>query len=80
MGWLFSGVRKRVVSKRVVLADVPGPQKLKSRNEGTKTSVPGPTNRNKGTKNGTTVKKNGKRAHLPKPPFFKTALFLSSRS
>ena len=59
-GW---GVRKRVVSKRVVLADVPetpktGTRAQKNRNEGTK-------KRNDGTKK----KKNGKRAHSPKPPF-----------
>ena len=31
-----------------------------------------------GTENGTAVPKTGTRAHSPKPPFYKTALFLAS--
>ena len=67
----WSGVRKRVVSKSVVLADVPRLPKpergYERRNDGTK-------NRNEGVKEGTTVPNTGTRAHSPKPPFYKTAL------
>ena len=49
------GVRKRVVSKRVALADVPGPQKpergYKKRNDGTENRKEGTKKRNGGTKN-----------------------------
>ena len=56
----LSGVRKRVVSKRVVLADVPEPPK-----PGTRVQKPvllDPQNRNEGTRNGTTVQKAGTKA------------------
>ena len=72
-----SGVRTRVVSKRVVLADVPrtpetGTRVQKTRNDGTK-------NWNAGTKNGTMVPKAGMRVHSPRPPFTKPLFcFLSS--
>ena len=60
-----------MVSKRVLVADVPEHPKLergqKRRNDGTK-------NRNEGTTKETTVPKTGTSAHSPKPPFDKTAL------
>ena len=66
------GFCKRVVSQRVVLADVPwtpktGTRAQKKRTDGTKS-------RNEGTKDGATVQETGTRAHSPKPPFYKTAL------
>ena len=62
-----SGVDKRVVSKRVVLADVPPERKLprnEDRNEGTFACSPG-------TKTGTRVRS-------PKPPFYETSLLSPS--
>ena len=59
--------RKRVVSKRVVLADVPPEQgyiRMFPRNE----------NWNEGTFACSTGTKAGTRAHSPKPPFYVTAL------
>ena len=68
---LFSGVDKRVVSKRVVLADVPQERKPERvyirmflRNE----------NRNEGTFACSPGMKTGPRARSPKPPFDETAL------
>ena len=56
---LISGVHERVVSKRVVLADVPGTQKRGCKNRFSWT----PKNQNEGTRNGTTVKKR-ERGHI----------------
>ena len=63
-----SGVRKRVVSKRVVLADDPSTPKTGTR--APETRHDGAKNRNEGTKNGMTVPKTGTRAHSPRPPFY----------
>ena len=69
----FSGVRTMVVSKKVVLADVPGPQ---NRNEGTKKRREVPIIES--TKQGTTVPKTGTRAHSPKPPLLQNFPFTNS--
>ena len=89
---IVRGFAKGWFSKSVVLADVPwipkperrykkkrndGPQ---NRNEGTKNGTTDPKNRNEGTMNGTTVPKPGTRAHLPKPPFYKTSLLFPLES
>ena len=74
----FQGIRgrlseepKRVVSKRVVLADVP---RNENRNEGTFGRSPGTKNRNEGTFACSPGTKTGTRVHSPKPPFYETAL------
>ena len=68
---LRSGVRKRVVSKSVVLADVPlyrnfllkvFPCGATLAKKAMIFDIPGP-------------QKTGTRAHSPKPPFYKTALW-----
>ena len=67
---IVSGLRKMVVSKRVVLADVPGhpkPEQATKKRHSAK-------NRSEGTRNRTMVPKTGTRAHSPKLPFYKTAL------
>ena len=65
------GVRKRVVSKRVVLADVAGPPKTGVRVQ--KQVFLDPKHRNMGTKNGTTVQKKRNEGTFAKPPFYTTA-------
>ena len=68
----FRGSQDRVVSKRVVLADVPGPR---NRNEGTKKQNKGTKRPDRGYKKwNDSTKKTGTRAHFPKPPFYKIAL------
>ena len=64
-----SGVRKRVASKRVVLADVPLISSKKSL-----AVVPGRRKLWFLMYSQTGPKKNGRRAHSPKPPFYKIAL------
>ena len=83
---IMSGVDKRVVSKRVVLADVPPERKpeqeyirmfprSENRNEGTFGCSPGNENRNEGTfAHFLRTMKTGTRVRSPKPPFYKTAL------
>ena len=72
---LLSGVRKRVVSKRVALAEVPG---TKHRKDGTFRCSPVPT-KGRGYIRMFPCTKTGTRAHLPKPPCYDTAPFVSSR-
>ena len=70
----ISGVRKRVVSKRVCFSGCSlDPQ---NRNEGTKNGMTDPQNQNKGTKSGTTVPKTGTRVHSPNHPFTKPPCLL----
>ena len=69
---ILIGVRKRVVSKRVVLADVP---RYPNGNEGGYIRMfPGTENRNEGTFGCCLVPKSGMRVHSPQPPFFETAI------
>ena len=73
-----SGVRKRVVSKRLVLADVPRYQK-----PGTRVHSEVPCCQKwEGTCGCSPIPKEERRAHSPKPPFYETALlfFLSNQS
>ena len=71
----FSGVDKRVVSKGVVLADVP-PERKPER--GYIQMFPWNENRNEGTFACSPGTKTGTRAHSPQPPFYETALFSPS--
>ena len=70
-----SGVDKRVVSRRVVLADVPPEQKPE---RGYIRMFPWNENRNVGTFACSPGTKTGTRAHSPKPPFYETALLSPS--
>ena len=65
------GFATGVVSKRVVLADVPRYQKPE---RGYIWMFPGTKNRNQGTFRCFPVPKTETRVHLPKPPFDETAL------
>ena len=67
---LFSGIDKRVVSKRVVLADVPPERKLE---RGYIRMFPQNENRNGGTFAGSPRTKTGTRVRLPKPPLYEIA-------
>ena len=80
-----------MVSKKVVLADVPPERKPErgyvrmfpwneNRNEGTFGCSPGTKNRNEGTFACSPGTKTGTRAHSPKPPFYETALLSSGDS
>ena len=71
----FSRVDKRVVSKRVVLADVP-PERKPER--GYIRMFPRNDNRNEGTFACSPRTKTGMRVHSPKPPFYETALLSPS--
>ena len=66
-----SGVDKRVVSKRVVLADVPPERKPERENI---QMFPRNENRNEGTFACSPGTKTGTRVRSPKPPFYETVL------
>ena len=70
-----SGFDKRVLSKRVVLADVP---RNENRNEGTFGMFPRNENQNEGTFAVPPGTKTGTRARSPKLPFYETALLSPS--
>ena len=69
----ISGVAIRVVSKRVVLADVP-PERKQER--GYIRMFPRNEKRNEGTFACSSGTKTGTRARSPKPPFYETDLYL----
>ena len=69
--WEFSGVAKRVVFQRVVLADLP-PERKPER--GYIRMFPQNENRNEGTFACSPRTKTGTRVHSPNPPFHATAL------
>ena len=71
----FSGADKRVVSKRVVLADVPLERKPE---RGYIRMFPQNEKRNEGTFACSLGTKTGTRVHSPKPPFYETALLSPS--
>ena len=62
------------VSKRVVLADAPVPWNPQKWNKGTKNGASVPKTGARARKTERQTPKAGKRAHSPKPPFYKTAL------
>ena len=73
----ISGVDNRVVSKRVVLEDVPPEGKQE---QGYLRMFPGANNRNKGAFACSPGTKTGTRVRSPKPPFYETALLSTSEN